>query len=258
MNILNFPITAASEYIILDVEYLADQHLYGRYKRFDPRPAPCRWPFRRVVSASAMAVTVLDGIWEVTDFRSFAGADDRKIVRQLFDWMIERPAARLVTWSGAAEDLPILKTAAMEMGFVLPRQLRHNERDRGGFLHIDLALVLKGGSGKFVHMSELAVRLGLPCKMAGSAGQVPHRVADNDFVSVAAISECDTLTTALLLASHLATLCQISSSKAAHYATMRFVRERREKARYHRELGNYISRAAQEMLTDQQRWLEAS
>ena len=257
MNILNFPTSVATDYIILDVEYLADLQLYGRYRRADPRPAPCRWPFRRVVSASVMAVTIADGVWEVTDFSSFAGADDRQVVRRLFDWMIERPAHRLATWSGAAEDLPILKTAAMEMGFTLPRQMRQNERDRLGFLHLDLALILKGGSGQFVHMSELATRLGLPCKLAGSAGQVPHRVAENDFESVATISECDTLCTALLLASHLASLGQILSSKAAHYATMRFVRERRERASYHRELGNYLSKVSREMFANRTQWLEA-
>lgn len=257
MNVLNFANSAASEFIILDVEYLTDLQLYNRYRINDRRPARARWPFRRVVSASVIAVAVNDGIWEVTDFRSFAGPNDRQVVRQLFDWMIERPAHRLVTWSGAAEDLPILKTAAMEMGFTVPRQLRQNERDRLGFLHLDLALILKGGSGQFVHMSELATRLGLPNKLAGSAGQVPHRVAENDFESVAAISDCDTLTTSLLLASHLASLGQISSSKAAHHATMRFVRERRERASYHRELGNYIARVGREMFSEQNRWLEA-
>ena len=257
MNILNLSISPASEFIVMDLEYLADSNLYDRYRRADPRPAPCRWPFRRVVSASVMSVTVVEGIWEVTDFRSFAGPDDRRVVRQLFDWIIERPTHRVCTWSGAAEDLPILKTASMEMGFTLPRQLRQNERDRLGFCHLDLALILKGGSGQFVHMSELATRLGLPNKLAGSAGQVPHRVAENDFDSVAAISDCDTLTTSLLLASHLASLGQVSSSKAAHHATMRFVRERRERACYHRELGNYIARTGREMFSEQNRWLEA-
>ena len=258
MNLLNFPTSIADRFIILDVEYLADLQLYDRYRRADPRPASCRGPFRRVVSASVMAVKIVGGVWEVEDFRSFIGPDERDLVRKLFDWMIERPAHRLATFSGAAEDLPILKTGAMELGFTLPRQLRHNERDRLGFLHMDLALVLKAGAGQFVHMSELATRLGLPCKIAGSAGQVPYRIARSEYKEIAWISEVDTLTTALLLASHLTTLGQVVNVQAAHYVTMRYVRERADDASYHRELGNYISKVERQMLVKQRRWLEAS
>jgi len=145
----------------------------------------------------------------------------------------------------------------MEHGFALPRQFRHNERDRLGFMHMDLALVLKAGSGQFVHLLELATRLGLPAKMAGSAGQVPHHVARNDFKKVAWISECDVLATSLLLASHLVTLGQVMSAQAAHYVTMRYVRERAEEASYHRELGNYLAKVERQMIADQRSWLEA-
>lgn len=257
MNIINFPTTVANRYIILDVEYLADLQLYNRYRVSDPRPASCRWPFRRVMSASVMSVAVDNGVWVVDDFQSFTGPDERDLVRKLFQWMIERPEHRICTWSGAAEDLPILKTSAMEHGLCLPRQLRHNERDRLGFFHTDLALVLKAGSGQFVHQTELATRLHLPGKMAGSAGQVPHLVAERNFEAVGWISECDTLLTSLLLASHLASLGQVINIQAAHYVTMRFVRERRERANYHRELGNYISRVGRQMIADQRTWLEA-
>lgn len=257
MNILNFTPSVRTHHIILDVEYLADLQLYGRYARSDPRPASLSGPFRRVVSASVMAVRIENGVWEVDDFRSFVGPDERALIRNLFDWIIERPSHGLTTFSGAAEDLPILKTAAMELGFSLPRQLRHNERDRIGFLHTDLALVLKAGSGQFVHMTELATRLGLPSKMAGSAGQVPHHIARNDHEKSAWISECDVLTCSLLLASHLVTLGQVMSIDAAHYVTMRYVRERAEEKSYHRELGNYLSKVGRKMLADQQNWLEA-
>jgi hypothetical protein len=93
--------------------------------------------------------------------------------------------------------------------------------------------------------------------MAGSAGQVPHLLAEEKYEECGCISEVDVLMTSLLLASHLVTLGQVSSMKAAHFVTMRFVRERAETANYHRELGNYLSRAEREMLADQHRWLEA-
>lgn len=257
MNIFSFPTSAPSLFFILDVEYISDLQLYGRYRRADPKPASLRWPFRRVASASVMAVSINEGIWEVTDFRSFTGPSDRKIVRELFDWILERPAHRAVTWSGAAEDLPILKTASMEFGFTLPLQLRQNERDRAGFCHLDLCLLLKAGSGTHVHQLELATRFQLPGKMAGSAGQVPHLLSEGRYEACGWISEVDILMTSLLLASHLATLGQVMSAKAAHFVSMKYVRDRRERASYHRELGNYLAKIEREMMADQQRWLEA-
>jgi hypothetical protein len=61
----------------------------------------------------------------------------------------------------------------------------------------------------------------------------------------------------MLLAAHLSRLGQVSSLIAAQYVTMLFVRERREFACYHRELGNYLSRAKRQILEDERRWLEA-
>ena len=259
MNAFNFPpSTDHQRHIILDVEYLGDRQLYHRYRMSDPRPAKLRWPFRRVVSASVMAVRIDEGVWQVEDFRSFAGADDRVVVRALFDWILERPTHGLTTYGGASEDLPILKTASMEYGFTLPPQLRQNERNGRDFFHTDLGLVLKGGCGEFVHMFELATRLQLPGKLAGNAGQVPYRVAESNFEAVAWISECDTLTTSLLLASHLATLGQVTSMPTAHYVSMMFVRERRKRANYYRVLGNYASRTKRQMIDEQQAWLMAS
>lgn len=256
MTIHTFPAQDCAKYIVLDLETLADTRLYERYRRSDPRAAPMRWPFRRVVAASVMAVTVEAGIWQVDDFRSFTDANDFVLARKLFDWVTERPRHRLCTFGGLNEDIPVLKTLAMENSLRLPRQLRHMEKDRLGFLHTDLAVVLRAGAGQFPHMTELSTRLGLPAKMAGSAGQVPHLVVEGRHEEVAAICEVDVLTTALLLAGHLATLGEVTSLQAAYYVTMQAVRERRPRARYHRELGNYMAKARKQMLDDQRRWLE--
>ena len=64
MKIVNFSAPeSATKYIVLDCETLNDVRLYERYRTRDPRPAPCRWPFRRVVAASVMEITVVRGIW---------------------------------------------------------------------------------------------------------------------------------------------------------------------------------------------------
>ena len=205
-----------------------------------------------------MEVTVERGIWEVNCFQSFASDDDRANVTSLFKWLSGRPEHRVVTWSGAAEDLPVFKTAAMEYGLKLPQQLRHLERDRLGWKHIDLAILLKAGSGTYVHQAELAARLGLPSKMAGSAGQVPHLIEAGRVQDCAAISEVDVLLTSLLLAGHLVSLGEVASVNAAQFCTMRFVRNQRPFSSYHRELGNYLAKAERQMIEDQTRWLQAS
>lgn len=256
MTIIKFPSTpGTAKYIVLDLETRDDVQLYQRYKSRDPRPAPCRWPFRRVVSATVMEVTVLRGIWEVNEFRSWSGADDGEVVRKLFAWMLDRPSHRLVSYAGISEDVPVLKTASMEFGVAMPTQLRHLERDRDGWVHNDLAITLKGGAGPYIHQSELATRLGLPFKMSGSAGQVPYLYEERKFEAVAWISECDVILTALLFASHLASLGQVKSAVTAHFVTMGFVRARRETANYHRELGNYMTKARKQMFDEQQKWL---
>lgn len=256
MNMHSFPAQDCAKYIVLDLETLADTHLYERYRRSDPRAAPMRWPFRRVVAASVMAITVENGIWQVDDFRSFTDTNDFVLARKLFSWVAERPYHRLCTFGGLNEDIPVLKTLAMENGLKLPRQFRHMEKDRLGFLHTDLAVVLRAGAGQFPHMTELSTRLGLPSKLAGSAGQVPHMVAESRLQDAAAISEVDVLTTACLLASHLVTLGDVVSLNAAYFVTMQAVRNRRPRAKYHRELGNYMAKARRQMIDDQRRWLE--
>lgn len=259
MDVYPFPSNdSIARYIVLDVESLDDKQLYHRYRSRDPRPAQCRWPFRRIVAATVMAISIENGIWEVENFRSFTGGDDRELVRQLFSWFTVRPRHRLVTWGGLNEDSVLVKTAAMEAGMKLPMQLRHLERDRGGFLHLDLAKELKAGSGQFVHLSEIATRLRLPWKMAGNAGKVPHLALQGRFREIAWLSESDVLTTALVLASHLATLGRVTNMTAAQYATVRHVRERRSRAPYHRELGNYLARFEREMMAACNSWLMAS
>lgn len=258
MTIIPFPSPDRVRFAILDLETMDDTHLYHRYRRGDRRAASCRWPFRRIVAASVMTVTVENGIWQVDDFRSFIDGNDAVLARKLFGWFIERPDYRLCTYGGLNEDIPVLKTVAMENGLKLPRQLRHLERDRHGFLHLDLAVVLRAGAGQFAHLTELTTRLGLPSKMAGSAGQVPHMVAAGRQADCAEIAEVDVLSTGLLLAAHLASLGEVCSLQASYYATMRAVRDRRPRASYHRELGNYMDKARRQMMEDQQRWLEAS
>ena len=81
-------------------------------------------------------------------------------------------------------DINILRCAAMEFGLKLPRQLRPGERDRGTFLYLNLALSMKAGAGDYVHMLELAARIGAPCKFGPSAMAIPELVAAGRYQTV--------------------------------------------------------------------------
>lgn len=248
----------ADRFVILDLEFVPDQALYARYTRLDPDPASLRWPMERVISASVMSVAVRDGIFEVEGSASFSGPDDGEVVRELFGYLVDRPDHRLVTYAGLSKDLLLLRITAMEHSLKLPRQIRRNERQGGEWLHLDLAEQMRGGGRTFVHLSEVATRLNIPCKFGPSAMQIPHLIARGDYTRVAGISDADVVTTAMLLASHLAALGEISSIPAAHYLVLKQARKMHSLAPYHRYLGNVLDRVRNQMVIAAERWADAA
>ena len=174
----------ATRFIAFDIEFTPDQVLYQRYVRLDPRPAPCRWPMRRLIAATVLSISVIDGNVEAEEFRSFSGPSEAAVAGALFGYFAERPWHRAVSWGGLGMDINILRCAAMEFGLKLPRQLRPGERDRGTFLYLNLALSMKAGAGDYVHMLELAARIGAPCKFGPSAMAIPELVAASRYQTV--------------------------------------------------------------------------
>lgn len=204
-----------SQFIVLDCEFLYDLPLYERYSRADIHPAKCRWPMRRVVAASVMALEVSGGQLTVTACKSFSGVGDDRLLLQLFGFLAERPAHKLVTWGGLWADVPVLRIGAMEHGLKLPVQLRISDRSR--HVHLDLATAMKAGAGDFVHMSEVAARLNLPCKIAGSASSVPHWVERRNFRACEHVAESDVATASFILACYLEVQGELLSAKAAQW-----------------------------------------
>jgi len=246
----------ASKFVCFDIEFATDQALFDRYVRADPRPAPAaRWPMRRLIAATVLSLSVEDGIVSVQDFRSFSGPDEKAVAKALFSYFMERPMHRAVSWGGVATDSNILRCASMEHGLKLPRQLRPGERERGGHLHFDLAVSMKAGAGAHVHMLELAMRIGAPCKFGPSAMAIPELVASERYRTVEWICEADVVTTCWILCSHLASSGEVISADAAHYSLLRHVRMRRGQAPYARFLGNVMDRLRTRMNDSMSRWL---
>jgi len=249
-------ITGAQHYCVLDIEFVDDPELYLRYRRIDPRPAVQRWPLRKVVAANVMTLFTDGSTLEVTGFKSFSGPDEDKLLLALFAHMKQHSGHRLCTYGGCATDVQILRAGAMAHGLKLPPQLVGNRRNRHGeFEHLDLAILMRGGGGTYVHMSEIAVRLNVPVKMGGSALAIPEAVRAGNFRVCEWLAEADTITTACLLAAHLASTGQILSAEAAQYSIIKFVRPSRRYAPYANYLGNVQDRLRRSMCNELQRWI---
>ena len=241
------------QFIILDCEFLFDLPIYERYRRADPRPAKCRWPMQRVVSASVMEVEVSGGQMTVTSFKSWSGKDEGQLLMHLFKFIAERPWAKIVSWGGISADVPVLRLGAMEHGLKLPAQLRVSDRSR--HVHLDLCQAMKGGAGDFVHLSEVSARLNIPCKIAGMASSVPYWIERNNYRAIEHVSEADVITTSFVLASHLAAQGELLSAKAAQLGIIRFVRPLRGRAPYAQILGNVADRLRREINQELSAWM---
>lgn len=251
----NSPVSA-SKFICFDIEFYTDQALFERYVRADPRPASAaRWPMRRLIAATVLSLSIDDGIVSVEDFRSFSGPDEAAVAKALFSYFEERPTHRAVSWGGLATDSNILRCASMEHGLKLPRQLRPAERDRGGYCHLDLAVSMKAGAGSHVHMLELAMRIGAPCKFGPSAMAIPDLVARGHYRPIEWTAESDTITAAWILCAHLASIGEVSSADAAQYTLLRHVRMCRGQAPYSSYLSNVMDRLRRRMDARLNRWL---
>lgn len=241
------------QFVVLDCEFLYDLPLYERYRRADPDPAKCRWPMRRVVAASVMALEVSAGHLTVTAFQSFSGANEDRLLLQLFAFLDERPRHKLVTWGGVSADVPVLRIGAMEHGLKLPVQLRYSDRNHQ--VHLDLAIAMKGGEREFVHQFEVTTRLNIPCKIAGMASNVPYWIERNNFRAIEHVSESDVVSTSFVLASYLAVQGELLSAKAAQLGVIRYIRPMRGQARYAEILGNVADRLRREISEEMDTWM---
>lgn len=237
-------------YAVLDVELLNANDEYAAYKKQDPRPAELRWPFRRVCAAALMTFTVTeDGQFEFGHFESWSEGGEAVILRALFLRLRMLPDYQLITWGGLSCDLLVIRLGACEHGLRLPRQLVHGARDRGQWLHRDLAVEFKAGSGVHVHMTEIAMRLRLPVKFADQASMVPMLVESGRWGRLESIAGADVITTAMLLTCQLAVNGDLNGAAAAHIVLLQQVCKLRPEARYHDYLVRVTDRIVDETLS---------
>ena len=230
-------------YAVVDIETLDDLEAFDKYERLDPRPAHLRWPFKHVCAAALLTFSVdEEGRFESGHLDSWAGDDEAALLGALFTKLRLMDDYQLVTWSGISHDLVVMRMSAMEHGLRLPRQLVHVAREHGRWLHRDLEVEMVAGSGKHVHLTEIATRLRLPVKFADQASMVPTLLASGRLRRLAAIPEADVLTTALVLCAQLEIHGELGRAMGAQARLIQSVLRLRPEARYREYLERVVKR----------------
>lgn len=157
------------KYTFIDTESWWDRELHSAYQHLDPATEHRRIGCRRIGVAAALDVDIDDeGRISVGTIASWTSRDlgcERGVVSQLFDHLRQRGDRIVVTYGGIATDVQTLTLAAMQYGLRLPPQLIDQPSRKGPRQHCDLALSLKGGGRTFHHLSEVALRIGIPLKL---------------------------------------------------------------------------------------------
>jgi hypothetical protein len=120
--------------------------------------------------------------------------------------------ADLVSWGGAATDIPQLMLSAGIHGVTLPECLKSFGQpfDMRGRRHTDLMLAM-GHNAARVHLAEMAAALEIPVKPVGAPTAVAGYIEAGKWSLVRSTAEADVLTTSLILAHYL----QLTTSSCA-------------------------------------------
>lgn len=208
--------------MFIDTESAWDEHLHEEYASLNRRKHKHhRMSSKRIFAAAALALFIdADGITTIEGQHSWTEhgyGDEAAVVEALLDHLRFNPDHTVVTWGGLAADLPLLTMAAMEHDLVLPLQLRAGQRSRFGDLkpHTDFALVLKGQGRDWAHMSELALRMGLPRDLLARKSQLPYPSSEADWAAARLHVQLDTVLTAMVALPWLRAQGRIGGDAAA-------------------------------------------
>ncbi|WP_165961120.1 hypothetical protein [Qipengyuania sediminis] len=189
----------------IDTEAAWDEHLHEDYASLNRRKHKRhRMSSKRIFAAAALSMHIGDdGTTSIQGLQSWTEhgyGDEAAVVEALLDHLRYRPDDTVITWGGLAADLPLITMAAMEHQLVLPPQLRFGQRVKFGELmpHTDLALTLKDKGRDWAHMSELALRMGVPRDLLARKSEVPYPLTVEDWEAARIHVELDTVLTALV------------------------------------------------------------
>jgi len=171
------------KYDVVDTESQSDPSLHEAYEAIDtPKKNSKPREACRVLTAISTFEIELDDDGRVSTgaITSWTGRDhsEASLLAALFSFLVQRAGATVLTWGGCSADLVRLTFASMAHDLPLPPQFRRDEKGRWSRQHIDVAAAMSAGSGKYHHLSEVALRLGIPAGLMLEKTR-PQLVADD-------------------------------------------------------------------------------
>lgn len=177
-------------YLALDLEFMADRELHAAHRSFDPWSNPHALAVKRIRAAAVYEFAFNDdgglsagtlAVWSAQD------SNEQAVVAQVLEYLARRTDAVVLTYGGVAIDVPVLGLAAMEYGIELPPHFRYAPGPHRQRLHLDLGLMIKGSGKSWSHLSQIALRMGLPVALVSGKAMVPqsndpdgwHRLKDH-------------------------------------------------------------------------------
>ncbi len=158
-------------------------------------------------------VVAISALWwqgEQVKLNSFGKADDDEatLVAAFFQF-IQRHAPQLVSWNGAAFDLPVLHYRALLHGIPAARYWEQGQTDQGyrwnnytsryHERHLDLMDILSAYQMRNVaRLQDVALLLGLPGKLGFDGSQVWDAFQAGEIIRIRQYCETDVLNTALV------------------------------------------------------------
>jgi len=190
-----------TRYTVIDTESWWCEDLHKAYKRLDPECEQRRIACRRIGAAAALDVEIdREGrvhVGTLASWTEHSHGTEQAVVTELFDFLRQREDRTVITWGGVATDVQILTLAAMSYGVALPPALLDTPGRKGPRRHCDLSLMMKGGGKTWHHLTEVALRLGVPVSLLEGKARVDRPVSAGAWAQVRGHCERDVLMTAI-------------------------------------------------------------
>ncbi|MEL7686069.1 hypothetical protein AAG596_01075 [Citromicrobium bathyomarinum] len=222
----------ARKLTFIDTESWWCPQLAGDYQRLDPASQKHRIGCRRIGVAAAFDVDIDNqgrvSVGTLTSWTEHAHFDEESVVANLFEHLRLRPGHTVVSYGGVNQDMRVLGLAAMEYGLRLPPQLLNTPGRKGPRPHVDLDLVLKASGKTYHHLSEVALRCGVPVGLLEGKARIVKPVAAGAWETVRSHCELDTLILAIANLSWLASQCEngLRTQQAIFTLVAGFLRQR--------------------------------
>lgn len=204
---------AVKTYIVADLEFSHDRSRFEGYQIQEGRSAErnLRWPFCRIAAVSWVVMRFRPGV-DVSEVETpvvlsgmNAGPKSERVAA-FFEALIAEPTATLVTWGGEVRDLAVLRRCAAENGLVLPPQIADLSPLSQHRIDLCDATSVRADS---VHLGEYAAACSIPAKPTPSKA-IGKLVETEQWALVEEQCLADVLSTAVILARHLASRVQVT------------------------------------------------